>query len=431
MVISHTLTEPQSTIAICNKRFRLVVAGRRFGKSFLAYEEMFKRALSKEATEKGGFNIWYVANTADNARRIMWKNFLTKEKYVPKAYVAKTNEQRMELTFKNGSTISVFSGEEPDSLRGSSIDFLVMDECAFLKEAAWTTIYPALTDKYCNGEALLISSPDGFNWFYNLYAKHLNDEDDPDKEWAVFKYTTAEGGNVTEKEIEEARQNMSPNDFKREYLASFDTMADPIYENFDEDQNGLTEIGDDWGQVDIHVGMDFNVRPMTAAISVIEKNDKGQDCVYFFDEIVTTGFSNTQQMCNKIKQRYPRATVFVYPDPTGKKHQSSAPIGVTDLTILRDNGFIVCAPYAPYPSKDKWNSVNTAMLNAKGERRVFIYKKKCPHLVDSLNGFTFKENGEPDKSQGFDHITDAMAYLLAFKFPIATRKLYRTQMYGV
>jgi hypothetical protein len=71
------------------------------------------------------------------------------------------------------------------------------------------------------------------------------------------------------------------------------------------------------------------------------------------------------------------------------------------------------------------------MLNAKGERRVFIHKKKCPHLVDSLNGFTFKENGEPDKSQGFDHITDAMAYLLAFKFPIATRKLYRTQMFGV
>lgn len=431
MKITHVLTEPQSTIALCKKRFRLIVAGRRFGKSFLAYAEMFKKALSQEATEKGGFNIWYVANTADNARRIMWKSFLTKEKYVPRAYVAKTNEQRMEITFKNGSTISVFSGEEPDSLRGSSIDFLVMDECAFLKEAAWTTIYPALTDKYCNGEAMLISSPDGFNWFYKLYSEHLNDEEDLKSEWAVFKYTTLEGGNVAPKEIEEAKKNMSPNDFKREYLASFETVADKVYENFDETENGFQEIGKYWGQTDLHIGMDFNVRPMTAAISVIEKDEEGDDCVYFFDEIVTSGYSNTQQMCDKIKQRYPKATVFVYPDPTGKKHQSSAPIGVTDITILRDNGFIVCSPFAPYSSKDKWNSVNTAMLNANGKRRVFINKKRCPHLVDSLNGFVFKENGDPDKSQGFDHITDAMAYLLAFKFPIATRKLYRPRVYGL
>ena len=427
------LTEPQSTIFLCNKRFRLVVAGRRFGKSFLAFFEMYKRALSKEATEKGGFNIWYVANTADNARRIMWKNFLTKEKYVPAAYVLKKNEQRMELTFKNGSTISVFSGEEPDSLRGSSIDFLVMDECAFVKELAWTTIYPALTDKYCKGEALLISSPDGYNWFYKLYAKHLN-EGEIDEEtglpsqWAVFKYTTMEGGNVDPAEIEAAKKNMTTNMFKKEYMASFETMSDRIYENFDDELNNADDYYDEnWGQEDIHVGMDFNVRPMTAAISVIERDNKLGQVVTFFDEIVTEGFSNTQQMCDKIKAKYPKATVFVYPDPTGNKHQPSAPVGVTDFTILKDNGFILCAPRGPYPSKDKWNTANTAFLNASGERHVRICKKRCPHLVDSLNGFVFKENGEPDKSTGFDHITDAMAYEILYKLPIKkNNKLYKS-----
>lgn len=91
----------------------------------------------------------------------------------------------------------------------------------------------------------------------------------------------------------------------------------------------------------------------------------------------------------------------------------------------------MCAPHAPYPSKDKWNSANTAFLNAKNERRVFICKSRCPHLVDSLNGFTFKDNGEPDKSTGFDHITDAMAYEIAYKIPLIRGKLYRTKMYGV
>lgn len=437
MLIEHTLTEPQSTISLCNKRFRLVVAGRRFGKSFLSYSEMLKRALSKEATEKGGFNIWYVANTSDNARRIMWQNFLTKEKYVPKAYVQYKNEQRMEMVFKNGSKISVFSGEEPDSLRGSSIDFLVMDECAFVKEQAWLTLYPALTDKYCNGEALLISSPDGYNWFYKIYARHLGEQDTDlvtgnKSVWGIFKYTTAEGGNVSEAEIEEAKRNMTPNMFKKEYLASFETMADRVYENYDEDLNNGDEFfNENWGKGDIHIGMDFNVRPMTAAISVIERDKEKGDCIYFFDEIVTEGFSNTQIMCEKIKRKYPRATVFVYPDPTGRKHQSSAPVGTTDFSILKDNGFIVCAPHAPYPSKDKWNSANTAFLNAKNERRVFICKSRCPHLVDSLNGFTFKDNGEPDKSTGFDHITDAMAYEIAYKIPLIRGKLYRTKMYGV
>lgn len=426
------LTEPQSTIALTKKRFKVVVAGRRFGKSYLAYAEMFKRAISREATAKGGFNIWYVANTADNARRIMWKSFLTKEKYVPAHYVMKKNEQRMEITFRNGSTISVFSGEEPDSLRGSSIDFLVMDECAFVKEAAWTTIYPALTDKYCRGEALLISSPDGYNWFQKIYSEHL-DKDNPDnKDWACFKYTTLDGGNVDPEEIERAKRTMSANDFKREYLASFDTMVDKIYENFDENENDADPFYDPtWGEGDIHIGMDFNVRPMTAAISVIERDKELGPIAYFFDEIVTSGFSNTQQMCDKIKSKYPKATWFVYPDPTGNKHQPSAPIGVTDMTILRDNGFIVCAPRAPYPSKDKWNSVNTACKNAAGEKHLYVSKTRCPHLVESLNGYVFKENGDPDKSQGFDHITDAMAYEVAFKFPINNKgKVYKPRVYG-
>lgn len=427
MTIEYTLSEAQQTIALCDKRFRLACTGRRFGKTFLAYEEMFRLATSKEATERGGVRIWYVANTSDNARRIMWASFLTNEKYVPSAYIAKKHEQRMVLTFKNGSTISVLTGEEPDSLRGSSIDFLVMDECAFVREAAWTTVYPALTDKYCMGKALLISSPDGYNWFWKMYSEYI---DGNDPEWAVFHYTTLDGGNVSEEEIERAKRTLSAKEFRKEYLASFESMADRIYEDYDKDKNNLEEIDPTWGEGDIHVGMDFNVRPMTAAISVIETDKEGDERICFFDEIVTTGFSNTQQMCDKIKGRYPNATVYVYPDPTGNKHQPSAPIGVTDMTILRDNGFIVCAPYAPYASKDKWNTVNTAMCSADGKRKVFISKEKCPHLADSLNGFVFKENGEPDKSQGFDHITDAMAYEICYKLPIRRGRLYRPRMYG-
>lgn len=426
--IVHSLTEPQTAIALSDKRFRIVVAGRRFGKSFLAYEEMFRLGTSEEATKKGGFNIWYVANTADNARRIMWKSYLMKEQYVPRAYVKKSNEQRMELTLKNGTTISVFSGEEPDSLRGSSIDFLIMDECAFLKEEAWTTIYPALTDKYCQGKALLISSPDGYNWFYELYSSALKGED-PD--WEAFHYTTAEGGNVTADEIEKAKKKLSTKEFNKEFLASFENMADRIYENYDKEGNDAV-MDEKWGQYDIHVGMDFNVNPMTAAIAVEEEDAVIGRSYTFFDEIVTKGTSNTREMCRLIKERYPKATVYVYPDPTGNKHQTSAPIGVTDMTILRDEGFIVCAPYAPYPSKDKWNTVNTALLNAAGERHVRVCRDRCPNLVKGLDGYSRKENGDPDKSTGLDHLTDAMAYLICYRLPLnGGRRIIKPRVFGV
>lgn len=428
--IVFDLTEPQSTIALCPKKKKLVVAGRRFGKSFLAYEEMFKRAVSPEATKRGGYNIWYVANTADNARRIMWKSYLTKEKFVPSAYILKKNEQRMEMTFKNGSTISVFSGEEPDSLRGSSIDFLVMDECAFLKKKAFDTVYPATTDKYCKGEILLISSPDGYNWFYDLFAQYENGEDE---DWECFHYTTMDGGNVTPEEIEKAKKTMSLKEFKKEYLASFETMSDRVYENYEKDDNDIpeTEIDDTWGEGDIHVGMDFNVKPMTAAISMIDNDNELGERINFFDEIVTEGFANTQVMCNKIKAKYPKATVFVYPDPTGRKHQTSAEVGVTDFSILKDNGFIVCAPRGPYSSKDKWNTMNTGLKNAKGEIHVRVSKKRCPHLVKALDGYCYKENGEPDKSGGLDHISDAAAYEVCYKLPIRKRgQLLRPPVYG-
>lgn len=426
--VVHELTEPQTAIALSDRRFRIVVAGRRFGKSFLAYEEMFRKGTSEEATAKGGFNIWYVANTADNARRIMWQAFLLKEKYIPRAYVKKLNDQRMVMTLRNGTTISVFSGEEPDSLRGSSIDFLVMDECAFLKEEAWTTIYPALTDKYCKGEALLISSPDGYNWFYELYASAIRG-DEPD--WAAFHYTTAEGGNVTKEEIEKAKRRFSSKEFSKEYLASFENMADRVYENYDKDEND-SPFDEKWGTYDIHVGMDFNVNPMTAAIAV-EMEDPVLGRTYtFFDEIVTKGTSNTREMCRLIKERYPRATVYVYPDPTGNKHQTSAPVGETDMTILRGAGFIVCAPYAPYPSKDKWNTVNTALCNAAMERHVRVCRGRCPNLVKGLDGYSFKENGDPDKSAGLDHLTDAMAYLICYRLPInGGRRIIKPRVLGV
>lgn len=415
MEFKFHLSRPQATILASKKRFVVVCAGRRFGKTWLAGARMLGKAVNKP-----GAVVWYVAPTHALAKQIMWDGWLRKN--VPDAYIARKNKLEMKLEFVNGSILYVLSSDNPDTLRGSGVDLLVMDECRNMKEGTYETVRPVLSDKSVDGEALYISTPNAYNWFYHLFQKG---KENP-KEYDVFMYTTMEGGNVSPEEIESARKDMSPKMFAQEYLASFETLSNRVYESFDRVEN-TCDLEDWWGKSgDIHVGIDFNVNPMTAAIAVVTGRD-----IIFFDEIVEPN-SSTQVLCDMIKRRYPGVHVFAYPDPTGKKRQTSARVGESDFSIIKANKFTLCAPNAPYSTKDKFNSFNTALLDASGERHVFIARNRCPNLKAALEGYCYKESGDDtDKSQGYDHITDAAAYLVAYKKPIKRRYgLNRPRVFG-
>lgn len=415
MTVKFRLSRPQATILSSKKRFKVVCAGRRFGKSWLS-----GAAIMGQMANHPKSVVWYVAPTRGMAKKIMWDTWLNE--YIPKEYIAEKNKLDMTIRFINGSVLYVLSSDNPDSLRGSGVDLMILDECCEMKEGTYDVLRPVLSDKYVQGRALFVSTPNGHNWFYRLYQRGIENPE----EYDVFQYTTIEGGNVDEQEIESARRDMSPKMFAQEYLASFETLSNRVYENYSRTEN-VCEVEDWWGRSgDIHVGIDFNVNPMTAAIAVEQERN-----LIFFDEIVEPN-SSTQVLCQTIKRRYPNVHVYAYPDPTGKKRQTSARVGVTDFTILKSNGFTVCSPFAPYSTRDKFNSFNTALLDASGNRSVFFAKNKCPKLKSALEGYCYKENGEDtDKSQGFDHITDAAAYLVAYRKPIKrTRGLNRPRVFG-
>lgn len=362
--------------------------------------------------------IVYIAPTLTMARNLMWDTWI--KNHIPEEYIFKKNEQLMTMTFLNGSKLYCLSAEHPDRLRGLAADLLIVDEAAMIDDSFYDVVKPLLADRYHDGEALYISTPQGYNWFYDLYMKGKKDPS-----WECFQFTTIEGGNVLPSQLEEDRRTMSPKMFAQEYLASFETVSDRVYYGYDREMNEC-EVDDEWGKYgDIHVGMDFNVKPMTAVISVLEKG-----CLYIFDEIYTQTASNTQEVCEMIKSRYPKVTVYVYPDPTGNKRQTNAPVGQTDFSILEKNGFIVCAPPHPYSSKDKWNTVNASLCNADGERHVFINSESCPELKKSWEGFAFKD-GAPDKKSGLDHISDAAAYLICYRLPYSgARAVARPKVTG-
>lgn len=423
------LSEPQSRILMCNKRNIVVNAGRRFGKSFVSGAKMLVEGTSEYATKRGDFEIWYIAPVADQARNIMWDGWMKKN--IPEHLVAYKNEQRMIMRFHNGTTIKIFSADNPDHLVGSGIDLLIIDECAVIPtDEIYQYIRPALSDKHHLGKTLFISTPRGFNWFHDLWMNQFDEglKDD----WESFQFTTAEGGNVTEEEIQKAKKEMSPKKFLQEYYASFETMSNRVYYSYSKEENAC-QMREEWKYDDIHVGIDFNVTPMTATISHYqwEPNLK-RYCSYTFDEYYEPG-SHTLELAQWLKKKYPFSKIYAYPDPTGKRKQSSS-VGKSDFDLLESQGIEVRAPFAPYNTADKFNTANTALCNANGERSVFIDRDKCPHLCECLYGYSYDEKkGIPDKKGGMDHITDAFAYYLNYMFPLdgGTEHIYRPEVYGV
>ena len=185
-----TLTKPQHLISSSNKRFRVLVSGRRFGKTYLCITEMMKYATKVKK------NIWYVAPTFKMAREIVWvklKNMLSEFKWIDTI-----NETNLSITIrKTGSTITLKGCENYDSLRGVGIDFLILDEFADIDEKAWTEVLRASVSDTI-GDVLMCGSPKGFgNWSYRMYLKGKEDG-----EWDSFQYTTLEGGMVSKEEIE-------------------------------------------------------------------------------------------------------------------------------------------------------------------------------------------------------------------------------------
>ena len=390
------LTLPQSEIFVNPSRFRVCVAGRRFGKTFLSTGELLKAAVGGKNR-----NCWYVAPTYGSAKEIAWDMLIHT---IPKEYISKTNESSLMLRLINGSVISLKGAEKPNNLRGRALDFVVLDEFADMRPEAWFEVLrPSLSDR--NGSAVFIGTPKGRNHFYDLWAKGMDGADD----WTSFQYTTLEGGNVPGSEVEAARHDLDERTFNQEYCAEFVTYSGLIYYAFSRELSVSDYVEDN---APLHVGMDFNLDPMSAVIC-IRKGGK----LYAIDEIVMYG-SNTDEMVAELKTRYPNRQIIIYPDPASRQRKTSAG-GRTDLSILQNAGFSVKAKNSHALVRDRINAVNSRLLSSNGERNLFV-SPKCKQTIKSLERQTYKEGTSIPNKDGFDHMNDALGYLLEYLFPVRT-----------
>ena len=403
------LTLPQQTISNSDARFRVVSAGRRFGKSFLSMNEMAKFARFPNK------RVMYLAVTHRQAKTVIWDDL--KAQLIERNWVKKINESEMQIWLVNGSTITVRSAETKDALRGGKYDFLVLDEVADMDKDVWFSILrPTLSDR--RGHALFIGTPKGLgNWFFDLWSNAKSQTD-----WASWQYTTLEGGNVPEDEIEAARRDLDAKTFEQEYGAQFVNYAGVIFYAYTED-NLKDHPGPQNGEP-IFIGADFNTSPITAAVAT-----KTADGLHFFDEISIYG-SNTNELADEIRKRYGFGrTIYVYPDASGGRKQTSSG-GLSDHIILQNAGFKVVVDSINPPVSEAIASVNALLCSSIGKRRLLI-DPKCRQIRESMLKYVYKDGTrQPDKDNGFDHMADCIRYVTHKLFPLRpvvhnTGKSYR------
>ena len=214
-------SEPQKQVYLSPNRFRVLISGRRFGKTHLAMYELLKHA-SRNPNKK----IFYVAPTYRMCKEIMWKPL--KKIVQEKKWVRYLNESDLTMILKNGCQISLKGADKSyDNLRGVGLSFLLIDEFADIPEEAWTEVLrPTISDKHVNGHVLFTGTPRGFgSWSYSIYQRGLGQ----DPEWKSFKFTTLEGGQVNQSEIQQAMKDLDERTFRQEYLASFETYSGVVY----------------------------------------------------------------------------------------------------------------------------------------------------------------------------------------------------------
>lgn len=378
------LHKTQEIVAKDTHRFRVVNCGRRWGKTTLAILEMVSKAVFKDDAR-----VVYIAPTYAQARDIAWVEL----KRICEPITLNTNESRLEITVKtkNGqqSLIWLRGWESVETLRGQRFDFVVIDEIASMRNffLNWQeVIRPALTDR--KGEVLFISTPKGFNHFYELFNFK-------DKDYASFHFTTYENPHMPKEEIDKAKLEMTEDRFAQEYLADFRKQEGLVFKEFSRDLH-LYEGEIPRGVNEYLGGVDFGFRNPCGVVHVKVDSDNH----YWVSDEWYKKERTEEQIAEYVKSC---GFNEVFPDP----ENASA------IEVLNRRGINV---REVSKGKGSVQSGIDAIRNLFKQNRLHIHKD-CENLIWELETYSYKEkkpnNNEPEEPiKENDHLCDSLRYVI-------------------
>ncbi len=402
-------------------RFLICSAGRRSRKTLIGVRKVIRRALKNP-----GRRYFLGAPTHQQAKAIFWNSeYSGMQRILPRALIIAESHSDLWVRFPNGSEIHVAGLDRPQRIEGQPWYGCMVTEMADVKPTAWeANIRPVLGDTL--GFAILDGVPEGRNHYYDMARRAAGGvipetkpligayaEDPLDPEWAFYSWFSSDV--LTAAEIAAFKRETDERTFRQEYEGSFEGEEGRAYYAF----SAVNVVPDvQVKPTHVHIGMDFNVDPMTAVLCEVEG-----DTVKQFDEVYLR-HSNTQEMAAHLKEvkGLNPANCTVYPDSTGAAESSNAT--VSDLTILRNAGFKIKAHPANPRQRDRIAAVNTRCRATNGMIRYYV-QRHCAKTINDLDRVQSLSDGRLDKKQansGLTHISDGLGYLIAYLFPVIGKK---------
>lgn len=408
--VDLALTAPQEDFIFSDKQFPAFVGGFGAGKS----DALITRLMMKKLAYPQ-FNVGYFAPTYDLISLIAWPKF--EERLDAMKIKYRLNKSDKELRVATGGSVIFRTLDNPDRIVGFEISDGGIDEFDTLDEKkagnAWRKCLARCRKKKPDGELntlAIATTPEGFRYVYQTWGKN------PKTGYELYRAPTSSNPFLPDGYVDQLRA-IYPPQLLDAYLEGLfvNLTSGAVYPDFSRTLNHAPVTADP--NEPLHVGMDFNVLNMSAVIFVLRG-----DTPYAVAEL--TGVRDTPAMAQILKERYREQghSVTVYPDASGQ-NTSSKNASESDLSILRQNGFGVRVNNRNPAVKDRVNSVNAMILNAKGERRLMVNTDACPTLTESLEQQVYDKNGQPDKTSGHDHTNDAAGYFLVKQFPILRQSM--------
>lgn len=408
------LHEKQLEVAQDTHRFRVICAGRRWGKSVLAQVIVLKWAVDKPGV------YWIVSPTYRQGKQIHWRGL---QQLIPREWIQKKNEVELSITLKNGSIIELKGAENPDALRGVKLKGLVIDEIASVRNWDWLwdeVLRPTLTDYAA--PALFISTPKGYNHFFELYQLGQHDASD----YRSWRFTSYDNPYIPAEEIDKAKAELTEDTFAQEYLADFRKFTGLVYKEFDRGLHIIDpfDIPDAWM---VYRGVDFGSTNPTACLWIAVDGD---DNWYIASEHYQTGqtidFHAGIINANPLSSR----VSATYGDPSGAQWISefaTRGIYITPATKETNTAFTtwvrfgidkVAQKLKPIPGHAVPGLAARDAVVGRGMPALFIFNT-CINTLREFETYRWKEKSvtqaqdlnEPDvPEKANDHALDALRY---------------------
>lgn len=411
--IGYEPHEKQLEFHASDARFKVPVCGRRFGKSRMAAAEVLPQLLTP------GTRGWIVGpeyKVGEKEFRYVWDDVIIKLQLHKmglvkrKAYNVRTGEMYIEMA--SGSRLDVMSADHPESLVGEGLDYLIVSEAAKQNPKVWNKyLRPALADHH--GTAIFPSTPEGFNWFYDIYRMGQADAAEHDPEWDSWRYPAWENPYVYPKGFEDSEvqaQMGTPQgtaEFWQEIGADFRSVVGLIYPEWDERIHvKRIEYVREYAN---YIAYDPGFTNPFAALDVMVD---GMDNVYVWREWYEKGHSSSQAA------RALRART----KPPGY-HIDCCFGDAAAPDVVEDMGMILAPTIANDDAKEVGRGIDAVkrlLYGVDGKPHLFV-DPSCVNFIREINGYKMREgtknaDARDEPAKKADHAMDALRYLAMHLF---------------